>query len=467
MAIAKKIIVMLLMSFSGLAYGSEYDLLKACSDLELEHIPKLSLKQKEAKQFGELFKVLASEKVIPKNNKQILENFNRCWSSSIGSLNVQKLDIQLADTGLEINSHKIKYGESSMLVKDVKKLIRRLKVKDQHTKDLLWYAFTEALIASTNNRFNHYIYASYKNFYDVNSSGRRQQLGFIPSFKGDVIFVDHILDPELKDAGLNVGMSISKIESNTIKVNKDRNWWFQERAFDYKIIANDGESQVTVNASSIVQIQDSITALIHDDVAYIQIHYFNQRTDIDVWRFFRKLDDSISGIILDVRGNPGGSLNLELVSFFLKPHQLVAVIDENDGKTHSLNANMAYVNYPVVVLQDENSASMSELLSAMLQKQGRATVIGQTSFGKAAVQEIIPVSNEGRLALVKQHLYYPDAKSSWADIGVQPDIKIEVNEKQISQLMTAMISNDDFDQRLVTDVAIEKAITLLKKEKIQ
>ena len=261
-------------------------------------------------------------------------------------------------------------------------------------------------------------------------------------------------------------MTVSNIHSNTLKVSDEIDWWFQERAFDYSFKAFKGEKEVFIKSSSYVQILDSFTALIHDDVAYIQFHYFNRRTHIDLWRFLRKIDDTIKGIILDVRSNPGGSLNLDIVSYFLKPEQLVAVVEDSDGTKHKINADIAYVNQKLVVLQDEKSASMSELLSAMLQKQGRATVIGQTSFGKAAIQFVFPVAKEGAMRLVKEHLYYPDTETSWADTGVEPDIKINIDKQQKSQFIGSTSSNDssyDFTTRLKTDRVLRKAVTLLNK----
>ena len=124
----------------------------------------------------------------------------------------------------------------------------------------------------------------------------------------------------------------------------------------------------------------------------------------------RLLAQGVEGIVVDVRGNPGGYLHsvAALVSTLAKDGKVFAYMQNSEGEqkgieTQKLEIEEGYKkkmeSLPLVLLQNEGSASASEVLSGALKEWGRATIVGSTSFGKGTVQDSWELSNGGELKL--------------------------------------------------------------------
>ena len=156
------------------------------------------------------------------------------------------------------------------------------------------------------------------------------------------------------------------------------------------------------------------------------------------------------GIILDVRGNPGGLLTetTEIVDMFLDEGVIVIEVDrDRNEKIISASAGKS-TDLPVVIIQDESSASGSELLAAALQENGRAVVVGDPSFGKGTVNHVRELSNGGAVYVSISRWLTPD-RNQIETRGVIPDI-----ERKFTM--------EDIDAQ--KDVQAEEAIEVLKKQ---
>ncbi|MCH7898430.1 MAG: hypothetical protein IIC62_03685, partial [Proteobacteria bacterium] len=136
------------------------------------------------------------------------------------------------------------------------------------------------------------------------------------------------------------------------------------------------------------------------DVGYIRILQFTARTPQEL---LDAVDAAVEagavGLIIDVRSNPGGLLveTAQTADMFLDSGMIVIQVDRN-GLERSIEARPGVVtDLPLVILQDEFSASGSELLAAALQENGRATVVGTRSFGKGTVNHTRELSNGGAI----------------------------------------------------------------------
>lgn len=179
------------------------------------------------------------------------------------------------------------------------------------------------------------------------------------------------------------------------------------------------------------------------DIGYVRLASFSEQADADIRKAVADLQKQsgghIHGYILDMRGNPGGLLD-----------QAVAVGDDflNSGEivsTHGRHPQDDQVWYaqpgditngaPIVILTNEGTASAAEIVSAALQQNRRALVLGMPTFGKGSVQTIVPIPGNGALRLTTA-LYYTPSGKSIQDYGVTPDVKVSDTRTPQDQFAT-------------------------------
>ena len=171
-----------------------------------------------------------------------------------------------------------------------------------------------------------------------------------------------------------------------------------------------------------------------NDVAYIKITNFSEKTFIELQADLKKLktqigEKNLKGLVLDLRNNPGGLLDqaIEVSAGFLDKDKTVVSIKGKVGvlKEFKTETNQFLVpNLPIVVLINEGSASASEIVAGALQDHKRAVIMGSKSFGKGSVQTIIPLeNNQGALKMTTALYYTPSGRSIQA-MGIEPDIEL-------------------------------------------
>lgn len=167
------------------------------------------------------------------------------------------------------------------------------------------------------------------------------------------------------------------------------------------------------------------------------------------------------GIILDLRGNPGGLLPnaVDIGSMFIKEGPIVQLVNR-EGDRQSLNASGRLVvdkNLPVVVLVDGGSASASEILAGALQDNKRATVVGTKTFGKGLVQTVHPLSDGSGVAITTQK-YLTSAGHDINKKGVVPDVVVELPKVKVDKNGKA----DPAQVKKLKDTQLERAKSLIK-----
>ncbi len=138
--------------------------------------------------------------------------------------------------------------------------------------------------------------------------------------------------------------------------------------------------------------------------------------------------EAISGVVLDLRNNPGGLLTqaIRVSDAFLDQGEIVSTRGRNpaDGERFNATAGDLIDGLPMVVLINGGSASASEIVAGALQDHRRAIVVGTRSFGKGSVQTVIPLRGDGAMRLTTSRYYTPSGRSIQA-LGVSPDIVVE------------------------------------------
>ncbi|NHB02385.1 PDZ domain-containing protein [Helicobacter pylori] len=153
-----------------------------------------------------------------------------------------------------------------------------------------------------------------------------------------------------------------------------------------------------------------------------------------------KANPKTKGIVLDLRGNPGGLLNqaVGLSNLFIKEGILVSQKGKNkeENLEYKANGRAPYTNLPVVVLVNGGSASASEIVAGALQDHKRAIIIGEKTFGKGSVQVLLPVNKDEAIKITTARYYLPSGRTIQAK-GITPDIvvypgKVPENENKFS-----------------------------------
>jgi carboxyl-terminal processing protease len=165
-------------------------------------------------------------------------------------------------------------------------------------------------------------------------------------------------------------------------------------------------------------------------IGYIRLNEFSSHAADQMRRAIKSLQSQkIDGFVLDLRGNPGGLLqsSIEISRMWMGDGAIVRTVDRR-GKNEEMAANQtAITQLPLVVLVDGNSASSSEILTGALKDNGRATVVGSQTFGKALVQSVHNLADGSGLAVTIAHYYTPKG-TDISHKGITPDVKVDLTE---------------------------------------
>ena len=185
-------------------------------------------------------------------------------------------------------------------------------------------------------------------------------------------------------------------------------------------IQRDGEDKPIEKAipREIIKIENiPYTCVLPSSVGYIKLTSFTQRAGEEVRQAFLKLKEKneLKGIILDIRGNGGGLLNeaVEITNIFVdKGQDVVTTKGKLADKNHTYKTMNppADLTIPLIVLVDHQSASASEILSGSLQDMDRGVVVGQQTFGKGLVQNVIPLSFNSQMKVTVAKYYIPSGR---------------------------------------------------------
>ncbi|NLG10347.1 MAG: PDZ domain-containing protein [Coriobacteriaceae bacterium] len=161
------------------------------------------------------------------------------------------------------------------------------------------------------------------------------------------------------------------------------------------------------------------------DVGYIRLYRYREGSAEEIRTAVTELEKlGAGGFILDVRDNPGGLLSqsIDVTSLFVERGTVVEIETKNRIERKQVSGKIA-TNKPLVYLVNSRSASASELVGAALQDHGRATIVGEKTFGKGTVQDMRELSFGGALKYTIAHYYSPDGVAI-DGVGITPDIEV-------------------------------------------
>ena len=168
--------------------------------------------------------------------------------------------------------------------------------------------------------------------------------------------------------------------------------------------------------------------MLDDGIGYLQITEFD---DVTVNQFTENFEElkgqGMKGLIIDLRGNPGGSVtSVCAVAEQLLPKGLIFYMEDKDGNKTEYKCEGADFDLPMVVLVNEYSASAAEILSGAIKDSGIGKLVGKTTFGKGIVQDVIPLQDGSAIKLTVAN-YYTRGGNDIHLKGIEPDIEVELD----------------------------------------
>ncbi len=197
------------------------------------------------------------------------------------------------------------------------------------------------------------------------------------------------------------------------------------------------------------------SSVLPDKVGYIKITSFDEITYEDFKKHLDSLQSSnVTGIVLDLRNNPGGLMNIcaDIADEFLGEGDIVYT-QTKSGEREYLKSDKNQIKLPMVVLVNEGSASASEILAGAIKDHRRGELIGTTTFGKGVVQRIRDLGDGTGIKITVSEYFTPNGTNIHG-IGITPDIVVELNEG---------VENIGLDF-IAEDNQLQKALEVLKSK---
>ncbi|WP_138203493.1 S41 family peptidase [Haloimpatiens lingqiaonensis] len=192
-----------------------------------------------------------------------------------------------------------------------------------------------------------------------------------------------------------------------------------------------GEFSLNLKAEKI-EFQTVKGEVLEGGIGYIEISMFDENTSKDFNKKLKELKSKgMKSIILDLRGNPGGSLKtcVEVASNFVpKKSTIVSTVDKNKKKIEYTSEGGEAIGMPLVVLTDGGTASASEIVSGAVKDYKLGTLIGEKTFGKGVVQTMLDTKDGTALKVTIAKYYTPSGKNIHK-IGINPDIEVKYSEE--------------------------------------
>ena len=300
-----------------------------------------------------------------------------------------------------------------------------------------------------------------------------------------------IVDSPAFRAGVYIGDVIIKIDGKSTKNISIREAIEMLRGKTHTkvtiTVIHEGESEpvdITIERAKIHLNSTRGTRIVDEDgkIGYVAITSFQDNTIDDLDAAVKELEkQGMESLILDLRFNPGGLLNIAvgMADKFIKKGLIVSTKGRHKSQHHEYKAHksVTYENFPLIILVNNGSASASEIVAGAVKDHKRGLLLGTKTYGKGSVQSLLPIKNKTSALKLTTAKYYTPSGALIHGIGIEPDIKVDLTQKEVRGLHRHLArvnaadirtkngkepleANDD-DEKFV-DAQLSRAIDVLK-----
>ncbi|MEE9515419.1 MAG: S41 family peptidase [Candidatus Brocadiales bacterium] len=219
-----------------------------------------------------------------------------------------------------------------------------------------------------------------------------------------------------------------------------------------------------------------------DKIGYVAVSTFQENTTEELENAVTALlQEGMESLILDLRFNPGGLLNVavDVSDKFIEDDVIVSTKGKDPSQNHVYLAKKSgtFPNFPVIVLINNGSASAAEIVAGAIRDRKRGLLVGTKTFGKGSVQSLVPVEDEGSAIKLTTAKYYTPSGALIHEIGIEPDVVVELSKEETRDLHESIIKlkNTSLSRRdngeeaspleeVPSDVQLQRALAILKSD---
>ncbi len=308
--------------------------------------------------------------------------------------------------------------------------------KDKLNDKTMFYGALKGLVASVGDPYTVFMDPKIAHEFSDDLAGTFEGIGAEIGIKNDILtIIAPLPDMPAEKAGLKAGDKVYAINGEQTMgmsideaVNKIRGPKDTDVVLSVARENQDGLSDITIKRGKII-VKSVSTKMRDDNIFVIKITNFNEDTESlfnDAVREALKFNPS--GIILDLRNNPGGFLDtaIEVASEWVEDGVIVTEKYTEEKKNEHLARGRARLNgYKTVVLVNQGSASASEIVAGALQDYGDAVIVGRQTFGKGSVQTLTNLSDGSSIKITVAKWLTPKGRSI-NDEGIAPDVDVDL-----------------------------------------
>jgi carboxyl-terminal processing protease len=357
--------------------------------------------------------------------------------------------------------------EENIKIQQVKQVIDEMYLWEYDQEDL-YEGQIKGMVDALGDPYSVYMTKDEYESFNIETDGIYGGIGIIvtPGEDGLITVVSPIEDTPGERAGIKTGDKIIKVEGKE---------YFSE-TMDEAVSLMRGEPDTDVHITimrrdkdgntetfdlnitrEIIRLQSVKSGVVQEDIGYIRLTAFDNLTYEDFRKALMDIQSkNVKGIVLDLRSNPGGLLNVSVdIADELLGEGTVVYTEDKYKQRQYEESDSKMVDLPLVVLVNEGSASASEILAGAIRDLDRGTLVGTTTFGKGLVQRIRDLPDGSGIKVTVAEYFTPDGINIHGT-GIEPDVVVELNED------VEGIGLDYLDQ----DNQLQKAIEVLR-EKLQ
>ena len=321
----------------------------------------------------------------------------------------------------------------------------------------------KGLVAGLEDPYSQYLTKDEMKKLSEQTTGKFQGVGVIisPAEDGSVTVVSPIKESPADRAGVESGDKILKINGKDFsaeKIDQASKEMRGQAGTSVKILLlkkkNLKTEEVEIKREEIKI--DSVLKNKIGDYGYIGITMFDEETGKDFKKVLQELtDDGVKGIVLDMRGNPGGVVDAAYeIGDAILPKTSFVTLKNNKGEViEDYKTDDKYNDIKMVVLVNEGSASASEILAGAISDLDRAKIVGKKTYGKGVVQNVIALPEGDGLKLTTSEYFTPSGDSI-NKLGIEPDVEVDLPEN---------IKGIGIDYQ-ETDTQLQKALEIFKEK---
>ncbi len=327
------------------------------------------------------------------------------------------------------------------------------------TNEDLLYNSIKGMLSATDDPYTVFMDPEENKAFDEDIEGTFEGIGAELGIKqGILTVVSPLKDSPAEKAGLRVGDKILKVNDESTADMSIDDAVSRIRGKDgtevkltvYRAESEEKTKEITVTRG-VIKVESVTLEMKDNNIAYFNVVRFGDDTAIVFNRLLREVPRETEGIVVDLRNNPGGYLDvaIDLASLMLPDGKVVVIEEDKEGQKKNFysRGEDKLSAIKTVVLINEGSASASEILAGALRdNRENVTLVGQKSYGKGSVQELIELSDNTSVKITVARWLTPNGEQI-NEKGIQPDIEVE-------------LTDEDYEQN--RDPQLDKALETLK-----